>query len=289
MAKLQCMGTCTVDANVSGGCDANATVRCNVTAPDFECKGECSGTCYADLMVAGSCSGTCNGTCMGTCMGDTDQGAGCRGTCMGMCQGRCELAVDAAVGCTAKCDGSCEYTPATGGCDARAEVSCDLNATAKAECNGRCEGEFIPPKVTCDASASCEASAKAEAKFQVVCTPPSVDIRVVAQAGFTAQAQVDFLIGQLKLRLPRLATATARAKLASEAGADLGAAGRAAVQTTFQNVAGAKVDFITGVKIAQCVPGQLNESTRVITDANARLNARLMDASSVANTFGMAM
>lgn len=286
-ASLQCMGTCTVDANVSGGCDANATVRCNVTAPDFECRGECSGTCTATLSAAAACSGTCNGTCSGTCVGNTATGGQCNGQCMGMCQGSCELTGMAALNCQGKCNGSCEYTPAMGSCDARAEVSCDLMASAMAECSGRCDGEFVPPKVQCDASASCEASAKAEAKFQVQCTPPSVEVKVVAPDGAMAQAQVELLIAELEARLPRLRAAMARADVVAQAGTELGAQGRQAVQGTLGAVANGGVDFIVGVKITRCAPDQLNESAMVIAAANAEIKKSTDNAASVSQVLGM--
>jgi hypothetical protein len=230
-AKLECMGTCTVDASVEGKCDANAEVVCNVSAPEFACTGSCEGTCTANLDVAASCSGNCVGECMGTCQGDTDTGAGCNGTCMGMCKGKCEVSGEAALDCKGSCNGTCSYKPGMASCDARAKVECQLKAEAKAECNGRCEGEFVPPSADCEASASCEASAKAEAKFQAKCTPPSIDIKWVSTGAVDAKvtAQFDYAMAQLKVRLPRLRAATAKADLVVAAGKELTTDGKNAV------------------------------------------------------------
>jgi hypothetical protein len=294
-ATFQCMGTCNVDVDVNGMCSANAVAHCKVTGPSVACQGQCSGSCSV-MAPSVSCSGNCRGTCSGTCSasgdanGDGTTAAGeCVGSCSGMCTGSCEVSGMAALSCMGTCNGSCEYQKPSGSCEANAEVSCDLNASASASCTGRCDGSFEPPSVMCDASASCQASAKAEARFQVVCTPPSVEVKVVAQAGGAAQVQVDFLIAQLKLRLPRLSAATAHAKLASQAGGELGVQGKAAVQGTITAVANGKVDFITGVKIGQCVPPQLTESDTVIAQATATLKKSTDNAASVANTFGMVM
>lgn len=280
-ASFNCMGTCTVDASVMGTCQADATLRCNVSGPEVTCMGECSGTCTVDLSVAGSCAGNCNGTCNGS----ASNGAACNG----MCQGTCELQGSAAASCTGKCNGSCEYTPPSGGCMANAKATCDLNAQASASCTGRCEGMFTPPKATCDASASCEASARAEARFQIVCTPPSVEVNLVAQGGGMAQAQVDFLVAELKARLPRLAAAQARAKEASEAATELTAAGKVAVEGTASAVLEGDIDVITSARIANCLPSQLTEANGVVAAANSELKKRTDSATSVGAAIGMTM
>lgn len=295
MVSVQCMGTCSVDVEAGASCDANAQLNCAVTAPSFACSGKCSGTCTLQTPQV-NCEGTCNGMCMGTCSAAGDaNGDGvvaegeCVGSCTGTCQAGCQVTGMAALTCNGTCNGTCEYTPATGGCDARAEVTCETMASASAQCEGRCEGEVIPPSAMCDASASCEASAKAEARFQVQCTPPSVEVSVVTTGNAMVQAEVNFLIEQLRMRLPRLAAATARAKIAGEAGAELGGEGIAAVQSTFKGVADGDVDYIVGLKIVQCVPEQLTASQTVIANASTSLNASLTSASSVAQTFGMVM
>jgi hypothetical protein len=294
-ATFDCNGTCNVDVDVQGKCAANAKVRCNITGPELTCAGECSGTCTV-MAPTVNCGGTCRGTCDAGCSaagdvnGDGVTAAGeCAGTCSGTCTGGCEVSGMAAVQCQGKCSGSCEYTPPAGSCEASASVSCDLDATASAQCTGRCDGTFEPPTVNCDASASCQASAKAEARFQVQCTPPTVEVKIVAQAGGTAQAQVDFLITELKARLPRLSALSARARLATEAGAELGAAGKAAVSGTVSAIGSGDVDFITGLKISQCVPPQLTETDGVIKQASDTLKKSTDNAASVAKTFGMIM
>ncbi|MEY4580340.1 MAG: hypothetical protein RL701_5043 [Pseudomonadota bacterium] len=287
-ATFECKGTCNVDVDVSGGCDASAKLHCTVTAPEFACKGQCSGTCTASVPTV-ECNAACSGECKGECMGGTKTGGVCSGTCMGRCEAGCQVTGMAALSCEGKCNGSCEYTPAMGSCDASAKVTCDLNASASASCKGRCDGEFVPPKVDCDASASCQASAHAEASFQVKCTPPSVTVKVVAEGGVMAQAQVDFLVGELQARLPRLAAVQAKARLAAEAGRELGDTGVAAINTTAKAVTEGEIGFFAVTKITQCVPPALKESSTVIGSANATLDASISNVDSVAKTFGMVM
>jgi len=295
MAQFECSGTCTVDVNASGSCDANADVRCEVTGPSVACQGQCNGTCSAKLDAAASCTGTCVGSCSGTCVGDTDSGAGCNGQCMGMCQGSCDVVLDASAMCSGTCNGSCEFTPPDAKCSANAKVSCDLKASAKAQCNGRCDGEFTPPTIMCDAAASCQATAKAEAKFQAKCTPPTVDVRLVVGGNLTgdaklqAEAQAQFLLGELKLRLPRLSAAVARAKYVNAAGAELVGAGKVAVSGTISAFQKGEVDALAFYRISTCVPSQLDASASVITKASADLNAKLSEAAGVSDAFAMVM
>lgn len=288
-AKFECMGTCTVEASATGSCEANADVRCEVTGPSVACQGQCNGTCSAKLDAAASCTGTCVGSCSGTCVGDTDSGAGCNGQCMGMCQGSCDVVLDASAMCNGTCNGSCEFTPPDAKCTANAKVSCDLKASAKAECNGRCDGEFTPPTIMCDAAASCQATAKAEAKFQATCTPPSVDVRLVSTGDATAQLQAQFLLTELRLRLPRLSAAVARAKFVNAAGNELVGAGKVAVQGTISAFTEGEVDALAFYRISKCVPTQLDASGSVITKASGDLNAKLSEAAGVSDAFGMVM
>ncbi len=286
-ASFECMGKCTVEANVEGKCDAEADVVCKVSAPDFMCMGSCEGTCTAQLMAAATCSGNCVGTCSGTCEGDTDQSAMCNGNCMGMCTGRCEVTGNAALECKGSCNGSCTYKPGMASCDARAKVECELKADAKAECTGRCEGEFNPPKADCEASASCEASAKAEAKFQAKCTPPSVDVKFTTTATGTAKAQFDFAMAELKVRLPRLQAAMAKARLALDAGAELGNDGADAISGTVKALGDSDVKASVKVRILTCAPKQLSASADVVADASEDLTARIKAGSEVAAAFGI--
>jgi hypothetical protein len=286
-ASFECNGQCTVEANVSGGCDANAEVRCEVTAPDFQCNGSCDGACRVNIEGGASCTGTCNGTCNGTCEGNTNTGGGCTGKCTGTCSGSCESNLSAEATCTGTCSGTCRYKPATAMCDAKAKVSCDLKAEAKAECTGSCSGEFEPPKVMCEAAASCEASAKAEAKFQVVCTPPSIDVRLIAVGGGELSADARFAITQLQLALPRLSASVARADTVDQAGNELTADGQAAVTATVRAVG--SLDPTTTYRVASCVPAQLNAATSATATASAQLRAKIAAARSVASAFGMVM
>lgn len=289
-ASVNCMGTCTVDATVEGKCDAEAEVVCKVSAPSFMCMGSCEGSCTTKLMAAASCTGTCNGTCSGTCEGNTSTETGkCNGTCMGMCTGDCSATLDASAMCNGSCNGTCSYKPGMASCDARAKVECSLKAEAKAECRGRCDGEFEPPKVDCDASASCEASAKADAKFQAKCTPPSIDIRWVStgMVDATVKAQFDYAMGNLKVRLPRLRAAIAKADLVVDAGKDLSGDGATAVKDTLGAFTEGKVDVVAAFRIGKCAPDELNASGKVITDASGGLNTALSTAKSVTTAVGM--
>lgn len=285
---FQCMGTCTVDVNAQGRCDGMGELKCNVTGPEVDCTGECSGTCTVQAPSV-SCNGNCVGTCSAECKNDTDPGENCNGQCTGMCTGSCQLTGTAAASCTGKCNGSCRAKAPSGGCQANAEASCDFEASASAVCTGKCSGEFLPPKADCSASASCEATARAEARFQVVCTPPSVEVKIVSRIGASAQAQVDFMIGQLKLRLPRLAAAQAHAKLAREAADELAAAGRNAVQATADGMMSGDIDLITSARITNCMGDQLGESQMLISQASARLKEKTDSAASVAVAIGMTM
>jgi hypothetical protein len=288
-ASFNCMGTCTVDVNASGGCEANANLRCTASGPAVTCMGECSGTCTVNLTTAASCSGNCVGTCSAACSNDSDPSGNCNGQCAGMCTGRCELSGSAAASCTGTCDGSCEYTPPTARCEGGAKAKCELNAQASATCTGSCEGEFTPPKASCDASASCEATGRAEARFQVTCTPPSVEVKMVAQAGGAAQVEVDFLLEELRQRLPRLAAVQGHARLASDAAAELSTSGKTAINTTANAVLSGDIDVITSSRIANCLPSQLDEATQVLTNANVELKKRTDSAASVGAAIGMPM
>jgi hypothetical protein len=286
-ASFECMGKCTVDASVEGKCEAEADIVCKVSAPDFMCMGSCDGTCTAQLMAAATCSGNCVGTCSGTCEGDTDAGASCNGNCTGMCTGKCELSGSAAVDCKGSCNGACTYKPGMASCDARARVECELKAEAKAECTGRCEGEFNPPKADCEASASCEASAKAEAKFQAKCTPPMVDIKFTTTATGAAKTQFDFAMAELKVRLPRLRAALAKAQLALDAAGELGEDGASAIQGTVAALGDSDLEASVKVRIVSCAPAQLRASADVVTDASGDLTATIKAGQEVAAAVGM--
>jgi hypothetical protein len=272
---VQCMGTCEVDVNASGGCDGSAELTCEVSAPEFACKGECSGTCSVTGELAAKCSGKCDGTCSVA----LDEA----GNCNGACSGSCALTGEAALNCDGKCNGSCTYKPGTAKCDANAQVHCDFKASAKAECKGKCTGEFEPPKVDCDASASCEASAKADAKFQAKCTPPSVDIRL----NVMATAQLDFAIADLRVRLPRLLAALKKAKLVVTAGEELVADGSAAVDAAAKALGEAEVKLDVQYRLLSCVPAQLAASAEAIQASSKELGAQVSAAGELTTMLGV--
>jgi hypothetical protein len=161
-------------------------------------------------------------------------------------------------------------------------------AEANASCTGSCDADFDPPKVECDASASCEASAKADAKFSAKCEPPSIDVRVDVTGDISAeaQAQLDFAISELKVRLPRLLAAVEKGKLVADAGAKLTSEGKAAVEGTIDGLSEGTVDLSAAFKIGKCVPAQLNASAGVITKSGAKLAAQVEAAASVTTAFG---
>jgi hypothetical protein len=289
-AEVTCMGTCSVEASAEGKCDAMAEVKCEVSGPQVACSGSCEGSCTATLGADLACSGTCNGDCSGTCevMGTDGK---CAGKCDGQCMGSCELTGEAALNCQGTCNGSCKATPPSGSCEANAKVSCEFKAEAKAQCSGSCDGEFEPPKVECDASASCEASAKADAKFSAKCEPPSLSVNVTATAAIDAdaQAQLDFAVGDLKLRLPRLLAALKKADLVVDAGTQLTGDGKAAVDGSIKALSDVKTtaDLSAAVKIGKCVPDQLKASAGVINTSGEKLAAQVAAAGSLTGALGV--
>jgi hypothetical protein len=306
-ASVTCEGKCTVEASAEGKCEANADLKCEVTGPKVACQGECSGSCTVTGSAAATCSGTCTGTCggmcegtcSGACMGDTDTGAGCKGMCMGtctgscsaMCNGSCELSGMAALDCKGECSGSCTATAPSGGCTGSAKATCELKAEAKAECTGKCEGEFTPPKADCDAAASCEASAKADAKFTASCTPPRLDIdfKLSAALNADAQARFDFVMADLRVRLPRLYASLKKGNLVTEAGTELVGDGQAAIESTVSALADGEVGVVAAFRIAQCVPGELKKVDDVISDAAATLKGSYCAGLSLGTGLGSSM
>lgn len=218
-AKVECKGTCTVDASAGASCDASAKVICKGTAPALKCSGACTGTC--ELTGSLQCNGTCTGDCNGECSVTGADGK-CAGECMGECMGNCELRAGAA--CDGSCQGSCEYEAPDGQCEAGAEIRCEAAAEASASCDGSCDGEVVPPK----AKAECEASVEADAKLRAECTPPTLEIRwqwSATLAGDVAgQAAFKAWIEGFRGRYSALLAAGARAELVLGAGAGLGQA-----------------------------------------------------------------
>lgn len=281
-ASVECKGTCTVEASASGECSAEAELKCEVSGPSVACEGECSGSCEVALGAGGSCEGTCNGECAGS----TDEG----GKCDGECKGKCEVSGMAALNCSGKCNGSCKATPPEGGCTGSAKASCDIKAEAKADCSGSCDGEFEPPKVECDASASCEASAKADAKFSASCTPPSVKVtfKVEGEISAEANAQLEYAVGELKIRLPRLLASLKKADLVVSASGQLTKDGKAAVEGTIKAFAKGDVDAQVAFRIAEgCIGTNLAAAGEAVVEAGKGLAGEIEAAASLTASIGM--
>ncbi len=218
-ARVECKGTCTVDASAEASCDASAKVICKGTAPELKCSGTCTGTCA--LTGSLQCNGTCTGDCAGECSVKGADGK-CAGECMGECMGNCELRAGAA--CEGSCEGSCEYEAPAGECEAGAELRCQASADASASCDGSCDGEVVPPK----AKAECEASVEADAKLRAECTPPTLEIRwqwsEALAADVAGQAAFKAWVEGFRGRYAALLAAGARAELVLGAGVGLGQA-----------------------------------------------------------------
>ena len=261
--KVECKGTCTVDASAEAKCDASAKVMCKGTAPQLDCSGSCTGTCElsGDLQCNGSCNGECDGEC--TVRGANGQ---CAGECMGQCKGSCELRAGAS--CEGKCQGSCEYEAPEGKCEADAELRCEASADASASCDGSCDGEVVPPK----ASAECEASVEAEAKLQAECTPPSLEIGWQFKGSVNAQAQAEFKawVEGFRGRYAALLAASARAELVLKAGEGLGeAAADLAVSLPGEFAADTSLRATVGIA---CAVTELEAVGSVIGDGAAALS-----------------
>lgn len=278
-AKVECKGTCTVDASAEASCDASATVVCKGTAPALKCDGTCTGTC--ELEGSLQCNGTCTGDCTGEC---TVRGADgkCAGECMGECMGNCELRAGAA--CEGKCQGSCEYEAPGGECEAGAELRCQASADASASCDGSCDGEVVPPK----AKAECEASVEADAKLRAECTPPTLEIRWqwTAELAADADGQAAFKawVEGFRGRYAALLAAGARAELVLGAGAGLGQAALELVTSLPAELAGdASVRATLGIG---CAVPELEAVGTVIAEGAAALEGSVSAVVEVSAAIG---
>ncbi len=285
--SVECKGSCELEAEAELECSAEADLECTFTGPTVMCQGECSGTCEAMLSGSAMCDGTCRGDCSGTCSAYVKDGNGatkCAGSCSGMCTGSCELKAKAGVKCMGTCRGECTVKEAEASCEGSARASCRARGDASIMCEGKCDGEFKPPS----ADVECEASARAEAKLNVECTPPSVQARYVLKAGVSAMAQAEFegaLKTMIKVRLPALLAALARAESVRDAGVDLGAAGRTAVKgaiTAAQGDAGirAKAGLL-------CAAGEIDKVPGAIKASADRLAASIEASGKITTMLGM--
>jgi hypothetical protein len=276
--KGECSGGCEVVLEADLKCDASCTGSCNLEVA-AQCDGTCNGTCDGSCSVMntdGSCAGKCSGKCEGKC--ELEAG----GSCAGKCEGKCEATGMAALNCDTKCSGSCKATPPSGKCEGSAQAKCEVMADAKAGCTASCDGEFVPPKANCEASASCEASAKADAKVSASCTPPSIaidvkfsakgkfDVSAEGQAGIDAQAKFDFVLGELKARLPRLLASLKKGEIVFQAGLDLAGDGKTAVEGSLKAIADGDINAVAAYRLTagNCVVPELKKVASVIGDAS---------------------
>lgn len=271
-AMVECRGGCEVEASATVDCGADVDVSCTFQGPAVACSGSCRGTCTVEGSAAAQCSGTCNGTCNGTCSLMNAQGE-CQGKCEGTCEGSCDIEMSASASCEGKCEGECTVQNPEGGCMGAVSARCEGSAEAMVMCSGRCDGEVTPPS----AKAECQASAKAEASFNAECTPPRVDVRfelkAVAQADVEAQAKFAAAVRNLEVRLPKLLASIKGGQFAIDAAADLGVAGKAAVEGAITGLQ-ADADIKTGIGLT-CAVGELGAVGGAISSATDKLSASI--------------
>jgi hypothetical protein len=278
-ATVECSGGCEVEGGVMASCEADATLVCTGTAPNFECSGTCSGSCELD--VAAQCDGTCRGTCEGTC-DVVDASGNCAGGCDGMCQGTCEISGGGS--CSGRCTGSCEYTPAMGGCEADASAKCEAMAGGSIECDAKCEGEVNPPSV----SAECEASVEAKADASIECFPPALEVtwqwRTELEGDVMAQAEFKAWLEGFKGHLSVMLAAKTKADILVDSLGNLSTAAGGALEASFGALA--EGDFAATIKVP-CAVAQLPDAVDLITDASGQLSAQASASAEVFATVGM--
>jgi len=267
-ARVECKGSCEIEASASASCSGDAKVECVGTAPNLECEGTCRGSC--ELTAAAECTGTCHGTCDGECsvMGADGQ---CAGRCDGTCEGTCELTAGGQ--CEGTCKGECTYTPPDGKCEATASVRCKADANASVQCEGRCEGEVEPPS----AKAECQASAKAEASVNLECTPPTVDVEYsfAANASAETRAQFEAFLVTFRSSMSVIVADLARGEVIVDAGQELGQTGTAALEASIEKLsadANAKAAIGFGCALDQIKPASdkvLQSTNRLRTNVTA--------------------
>jgi hypothetical protein len=272
--KVECSGSCEVDASVEAKCDANATLECTIVPPELKCSGSCKGSCNAMLTAKAECSGTCRGSCDGNCSAYVKNAQGqaeCAGQCSGMCMGKCETELAAGASCTGECRGECTITDPMGGCKGAIRAECKAKADAKVMCEGRCDGDFEPPS----AKVECKASARAQAKINVECTPPRVSLSYKLKAGVDVMAQAKFeaaLKTLVSARLPALKASLAKADSVAKAGVDLSASATGALDGAFKAATGGSIRVQFGLT---CAVGELPKVKTVIEKSTTGLKAQI--------------
>jgi hypothetical protein len=128
----------------------------------------------------------------------------------------------------------------------------------------------------CEASATCNAQAKADANLEVECTPPTlqIDLAYAVDASVQARAELDFTVQTLKVRLPRLLAALARARLVLDGGEALATAAGGAVEGALDAFLG-EVDAVTGYKLVTCAVPAFGDSARILDTATTELSTRV--------------
>lgn len=279
-ATVECSGGCEVEGGVMASCEADATLTCTGTAPNFQCEGSCEGSC--ELEAEAACDGTCRGTCNGTCSVMDAQG-NCAGGCDGMCQGTCEL--KAGGECNGMCTGSCTYQPAMGGCEADASAKCEAMAGGSIECDAKCEGEVTPPSV----SAECEATVEAKADASIECFPPSLEVTwqwsAELEGDVMAQAEFKAWLEGFKGHLSVMLAAKTKADILIESLGNLQAAAGGALEASFETVA--EGDFVAAFKVGTCAIPQLGDAADLLGSASGSMSAEASASFEVFGAVGM--
>jgi hypothetical protein len=221
---------------------------------------------------------------MGQCSLMNAQGE-CQGKCEGRCMGSCTAELEVEASCSGTCQGECTVTNPSAGCEGGVKASCEARGNAMVMCEGRCDGKIEPPS----AKAECQASAKAEASFNAECTPPRVAVRYELAVGgnidLAAQARFEAAIKNLEVRLPKLLASIKGATLMVDAAADLGVAGKAAVEGAIGELT-ASADVKTGVGL-MCAVGELNAVAGAIQSGTQRLNASVQATAGLTAALGL--
>jgi modification target Cys-rich repeat protein len=262
-------------------CEADATLVCTGTAPDFQCSGSCEGSC--ELMAAAECTGTCRGTCNGTCSVMASNGTDCAGECMGDCQGTCELSAGGT--CMGDCTGSCTYEPGMAGCEADASAKCEAMAGGTIECDAGCEGEVTPPSV----SAECEATVEAKADASIECFPPSLEVTwqwsAALEGDVMAQAEFKAWLQGFKGHIGVMLAAKTKADILIESIGNLGAAAEGALSASFEGLV--EGDFVASFKVVTCAIPQLGDAADLLSGASGSLSAEASASAEVFTAVGM--
>jgi hypothetical protein len=277
--SVSCSGSCKAEAGVAVDCGADATLKCEGTAPNLQCEGTCSGSCVAELSAAATCEGTCRGSC--TAGGSTMDGF--EGRCNGECMGECAVEVSAGASCEGRCEGTCEYTAPEGGCEASATAKCEAEAGASIECDAGCEGTAEPPSV----SAECEATVDAKASASLECRPPSLDIgfafNAAVEGDLNAQAEFRAWLEGFRGHFSAILALRAKADVVVEASANLVTAATGAVRGAVEDLSGdASLKAAIGAK---CALSELPVAAAALGEASGALAGNVEASAMVVATF----